>query len=136
MNIQLSLSPDYVEGHNDHDVTGLHRTVNRRSPMAAKDDYGNSVIKVPLPDGTHAVLNDRDFFHLMDNHLTDQWLVNDNGRGTGFVRCMYHGKLTTVARLITNAPANSSVRVINSDHLDLRRRNLKVISCKPRGASS
>jgi hypothetical protein len=140
MNIQLSLFPNDIEGDHDQDTAGLHRTVlrgkHKRTPVATKDNNDNSVIQVPLPDGSHAILNERDFFNLMDNDLTDQWLVNDNGRSTGYVRCMYHGQLTTVARLITNAPVNSSVKVINGNFRDLRRRNLKVVLRKPRGSSS
>jgi hypothetical protein len=123
----------------DHNVTGLHRTIrkgkHRRTPVAAIDNHGACTIHVPLPDGSHAVLNDTDFFRLMDSGLTDQWLVNDNGSGTSYVRCMYQGRVITVARLIVTAPANSHVRTINGDPLDLRRSNLKVIKHKTRSGN-
>ena len=138
MNFQYPIT-DYGTDQ-DHEVSGLQRTVSRghqrRTPMATKDNKGASTIHVPLPNGSHAVLNDCDFFRLMDSGLTDQWLINDNGRGTSYVRCMSHGRLVTVARLISNAPVNSSVNVLNGDHLDLRRMNLKVVIRKPRGTAS
>jgi hypothetical protein len=129
----------FQQSNVDSNVDGLHRTMcrgkDRRAPVATKDNQGASTILVPLSDGSNAVLNDRDFFRLMDVGLTDQWLINGNGRGTSYVRCRYHGQLVTVARLITDAPANSNVRILNGDHLDLRRRNLKVIQRKPRGTT-
>jgi hypothetical protein len=138
MNYQLTTHPKEIE--HDHHMTGLHRTVRRgkhkRTPMAALDNRGAPTIQVPLPDGSHAVLNDTDFFRLMDNGLTDQWLVNGNGRGTSYVRCRHQGRLVTVARLIANAPDNSKVITLNGNYLDLRRGNLKVILRQSREAAS
>jgi hypothetical protein len=137
MNFQLPLIPNGIE--HDHDVTGLHRTIRRgkhkRTPNSITGPDGNSLIVVPLPDGTKAILDDRDFFRLMDSGLTDQWLVNGNGRGTSYVRCRHHDRLVTIARLVTNAPDNAHVATINKECRDLRKRNLKVVTHKLRGAS-
>ena len=143
LNTQLSLSPNYVEGRNTNDVTGIHRTLDkgkqrtvdkgkqRRTPVATKDENGRNVIHVSLADGSHAILDDRDFFHLMDNDLSDQWLVNSNGKSNSYVRCWHRGNLVTIARLLVNAPSKSSVKILNGNHLDLRRRNLKLLTPPP-----
>jgi hypothetical protein len=135
LNTRLSLSPNHVEGTRGHDVTDIHRTVGkgkqRRTPEATKDENGRNVIHVPLANGSHAILDDRDFFHLMDNDLSDQWLVNSNGKSNSYVRCWHRGNLVTIARLLIDAPAKSSVKILNGNHLDLRRRNLKLLTPPP-----
>lgn len=103
--------------------------VNRRQdcrPVFALDEQGNSVVYVPLSDGTQAIVDASALRRLTSIGLTSRWTINSDGDNRLYVRCRYKGRMTIVARLITAAAPNTLIRYKNGDHRDLRRSNLKV----------
>ncbi|MEX1035036.1 MAG: hypothetical protein WDZ54_03715 [Sneathiella sp.] len=98
----------------------------KRRPTYTLDELKNSVVHVPLSDGSYAIVNASDFQRLINSGVTDQWTISSNGDNAVYVRCRHMGKMYTVARLITGTPANTNIRYKNGDHRDLRKSNLKL----------
>ena len=98
----------------------------KRRPKYALDDLKQSVVHVPLSDGSCAIVSASDFQRLANLGVTDQWTVNSNGNSAVYVRCRHRGKMHIVARLIAGMSSNTLIRYKNGNCRDLRRSNLKA----------
>lgn len=100
----------------------------KRQPTFTTDNDGLPIVLVPLANGRVATVDLSDWEDLLCAGLTPQWTLNDSGNGFAYVRAQGRENLVVVARVITGAGRREIVRYCNGDHLDLRRRNLRVTS--------
>jgi hypothetical protein len=104
-----------------------------REPVRTKDHQGQTIVHIKLNDGTQATTDPQSYNRLINRGVSTFWFLNSNANGKHYVRVQHQGRVQTVSRLITDAPANSNVRSINGDPRDLRKQNLKVISHRTKG---
>ena len=100
----------------------------KRQPTFTTDNDGLPIVIVPLANGRAATVDLADWEDLLCAGLTPQWTLNDSGNGFAYVRAQGRENLVVIARVITGAGRREIVRHRNGDHLDLRRRNLCVMS--------
>lgn len=88
------------------------------------------VVEIPLSGevgaGLWAVVTDHQWKRLHGLGVRGAWFLNFNGDRKPYVRAMAAGKLTTLARLLTDAGRGEVVSYRNDDPLDLRTENLEV----------
>lgn len=110
----------------------------KRLPTFTTDGDGVAIARVPLANGTCAIVETADWEDLLSRGLTPHWTLNDDGKGRGYVRCQGGGNLVMVSRQITGARRGEIVGYRNGDRRDLRRSNLYVTRggrAKPRLAA-
>jgi len=97
------------------------------------DQDGNEIVRVPLANHPlPAIMDADDYDRLMAADLSNAWTLNEVGHGLAYVRAGHSraiGQLVTIARLIVDAGAGVMVRYRDKDRLNLRRDNLRVVTC-------
>lgn len=88
------------------------------------DRDGTALVHMPLKGGAIAVIEAEDFDRLMDQGVTTQWRIHDDGHGLGYVRVKTAKGLLMLARLILDTPAGKVIRYADHNPLNLRRENL------------
>lgn len=102
----------------------------RRSPnvndIRPFDKQSDAVV---LNDGSVALVDRQDRMRLEARGLVGRWFLNP-GRNESlpYVRTQAGDNLVTVARVIVGARKGEKVKYKNGSRLDLRRRNLEVVS--------
>ena len=100
---------------------------------------GGRIVEIPLSGemgaGLWAVVTDHQWKRLHGLGVRGAWFLNFNGDRKPYVRATAAGKLTTLARLLTDAGKGEVVGYRNGDPLDLRTENLEVRRIKRKGAA-
>ncbi len=115
----------------------------RRKPVRSTDKHNTPIVLVPLANHSEpAIVDVSTFDRLMAEGFSDQWTFNQfiNGyRRYGFVRCTnnkVHGRLSTIARLVTDASPGQVVKYRDRNPLNLRRYNLTLKNGNAKGATA
>ncbi len=102
----------------------------KRTPTFTRDKDGEAIALVPLnKPGASAKVLAEDFLALQAQGFSDQWFLNDDGKGRQYVRVgltSAPGRLVMVTRLLMNAAAGTRVKYWDGNRLNLRRDNLDV----------
>src|SRR5258708_4416245 len=91
------------------------------------DDDGTQLVKVSLKESPNFVtLNENDFHELLSLGIRPDWTYNFHSRYVVVVRPNSWKNAIPVARIIMDAGRGESVKYLNNNTLDLRRKNLII----------
>lgn len=100
------------------------------SPIVNTLADGTAFVRLGNRPGQHARVDLADLQRLRAEGHNRAWFIASNGKGIDYVRTAEHAssRLLQPARLIVGARPHQVVRHVDGDHLNLTRKNLKVIS--------
>lgn len=104
------------------------KTNAKRHPIYFDDKRGHACVRLRTANRTeHVVLDAEAYDALMEAGVSRHWALNSNGQGKCYVKAGTANNNRVVARLITKAAAGEQVEYLDSNPLNLRRSNLRVV---------
>ncbi len=128
-----------VGGAGQRELDELRATIPDGAKVYDLPQGRGRIVEIPLSGeigaGLWAVVTDHQWKRLHGLGVRGAWFLNFNGDRKPYVRATAAGKLTTLARLLTDAGKGEVVGYRNGDPLDLRTENLEVRRIKRKGGA-